>query len=137
MGPPRDPLQANGVKVAPQLDSSAIARPDPSSAASHSQGTAAAPCTQTAATQPEAGPLQHAIANEDVSSLGSCHSDCGLSNQEGSVVSNNQRPHQAAEHLADAQHVRELEDQLAAAAARETLLQDSIAAREDTIRCTA
>jgi hypothetical protein len=33
--------------------------------------------------------------------------------------------------------VHELEDQLAAAAARETLLQDSIAAREDTIRCTA
>ena len=81
--------------------------------------------------------MKHAIADEDVSSLGSCLSECGLSDQEGSVVSNDQHPQQAAEHLADSQHVRELEDQLAAAAARETLLQDSIAAREDTIRCTA
>jgi hypothetical protein len=37
--------------------------------------------------------------------------------------------------LAALQRVRELEDQLAAAAAREALLRDSIAARDDTIRC--
>ena len=135
MGPSRGLLRSSGVRLAPQPDSSALARPEPSNAACRSVGTAAAPCTQIAAMQPEAGHLmQHAIADEDVSSLGSCLSDCGLSDEEGSTDSN-QHPQQAAKYLAASQHVRALKDELAAAAAREALLQGSIAARDDTIRC--
>lgn len=134
MGPSRGLLLSSGVRLAPQPDSSALAQPEPSNADFRSQGTAAAPCTQIAAMQPEAGHLmEHAMANEDVSSLGSCLSDCGLSDEEGSINSN-QQPQQAAGKLAASQHVRALKDQLAAAAAREALLQDSLAAREDTIR---
>lgn len=75
-------------------------------------------------------------ASTDITSLGDCLSEGGLSDEEGGISSTLDHAQQrAAQQLAAAQKVRELEAQLEAAAAQEALLRDSVAARDDTIRC--
>lgn len=131
----RSPLRPTSAGNASRPGSQEKAHDRHSNTAGPRQHSSAAPATQRAAAQYGSDARLPDVRNA-VSSLGGCLSDAGLSDDdEVSISAAPEPPPASAQHLAAAQKLRVLEAQLEAAAAREALLRDGVAARDDTIRC--